>query len=438
MRAVSFQRENLGSGLRVMARPAVADMQRYVVEHGDSDLTFIFAESKVPIEQQYDIIHGGYPTIRQWAGFDETRIAVRTALATDFALDVAAAAPAGALARIALSALVSSWEIARDQLTREAQLRAEAKVLRIVRPITNQDRAGMRRAVEGLFGKIPKREMPSSDYLAAKLEELENNEPCASPLDEVTSETDIETADVTANLDLSGKIQILRKRVKSVLPANPEALRQRLRVERNVWLFLAAKFSNKPWLQGLRPSHFDTYTDFFLGHKVMLLEIPTPEGLKVSLHPPWQIILSFEHECRKKVMELINDDGVSMVDALEQVTRDGELKELAFTSPIALMGRGAKRPAAEPAGEASTTKASKGKGKGGGPKDKPKKGKGGGKGGKGKGKLLSKTPDGRKICFAFNNQGCTNPECEFAHICQRKACLGPHSMKDCPLATASI
>lgn len=413
-------------------RPDLAGMQSHVAEHADSDLAFIWGEARVPIEQQYDLTAAGYPTVRSFAGYDESRIAVRAALALEFALDVGAAAPDGPLARKALAAMVASWEIAREQLTREGQLRAESKVLRITRPISTQDKIGMRRAVEGRFGKIPAREIPSSDYISVKLEELENNEPLATPLDEVTSQVDVETAEVTANLDLTGKVQILRKRVKSVLPATPEAFRQRLRVERNVWLFMASKFNNKPWLQGLTPSHWDTWTDFFLGHRVMLLEIPTPEGTKVPLHPPWQIVLSFEHECRKKVMELINEDGFTMVAAMEAVPKDGELKEIAFTSPLALMGRG-KRPA-DPYAVLPVAKVAKGGGKG-------NRGKGSGKGsgpakqkgkGKGKGKLLSKTPDGRRICFAFNNQGCTSVDCDFAHVCQRKSCLGPHSMQECP------
>ena len=387
----------------------------------------------MPLEQQYDLTVAGYPTIRSFAGYDESRVTVRAAFAVEFALDVTAPAPAGPDARRALAAMVAAWEISREQLTREGQLRAESKVLRITRPISTQDKIGMRRAVEGRFGKIPAREIPSNDYISVKLEELENNEPVASPLDEVTSQVDVETAEVTANLDLSGKVQILRKRVKSVLPATPEAFRQRLRVERNVWLFMAAKFNNKPWLQGLTPAHFDTWTDFFLGHRVMLLEIPTAEGTKVPLHPPWQIVLSFEHECRKKVMEHINENGHAMVNAMELVPRDGELKEIAFTSPLALMNRGSKRSPDAPVQPTAAKKAKGGKGKGagkGGAKIKDK-GKGAGKG---KGKLLSKTPDGRRICFAFNNQGCTTPECDFAHICQRKSCLGPHSMQDCPTA----
>lgn len=419
-------------------RPALADMQQFCSEEGESDLLFIFTESKVEIEQQYDIIQGGYGSLRAFSGFADTRAEVRAGLATDFALDVAAAAPAGPAARLALAALVGAWMVAKEQFEKETQLRAESKVLRITRPVATTDKAGMRRAVEGLFGKIPNREAPSSDYISQKLEELEQNEPVASPLDEVTSQMDIESSNVTANLDLTGKVQILRKRAKAALPANPEEFRLRLRVERNMWLYMKAKFSNKPFLVGLAPGHWDIWTDYFLGHKVMLMEIPTIDGNRISLHPPWQIILSYEYECRKRVLELINEEGLTMIAALAQVPRDGELKEIAFTSPLALMNRGSKRPAPETDG-GGTTKVVRTTGKGSGRKGKGK-GKGGGQGrgqgkgkGKGKGKLLSKTPDGRRICYAFNSVGgCTVAGCDFAHICQRKACMGEHSYLECP------
>ena len=420
-------------------RPAVGDMQTYVVEHCDSDLLYILGECKTAIEQQYDIVLGGYSSLRAFSGIADNRAEVRIALTADFGLDVTAQPPAGAANRLALAALVSAWEIAKEQFSKENQLRAESKVLRITRPVATTDKAGMRRAVEGQWGKIPSREAPSTDYLSQKLEELEQNEPVASPLDEVTSQTDIESSNVTANLDLTGKVQILRKRAKSTLPANPEEFRLRLRVERNMWLYMKAKFSNKPWLVGLTPGHWDTWTDYFLGHKVMLLDIPTAEGSRVSLHPPWQIIISYEFECRKKIIEFIMEEGMTMIDAMQRTIRDGELKEIGFTSPLALMNRGTKRsfPETERSDKAQAARGPKAEGKGRKKGNKKNKEHEGGKSkGKGKGKLLSKTPDGRKICYAFNSSaGCSNADCAFAHLCQRKACLSPdHNSINCPNA----
>ena len=43
----------------------------------------------------------------------------------------------------------------------------------------------MRRTVEARHGKLPDDEVPGATYLAAKLEEVEQNDPQATPLDEI-------------------------------------------------------------------------------------------------------------------------------------------------------------------------------------------------------------------------------------------------------------
>ena len=292
----------------------------------------------------------------------------------------------------------------------------------------------MKKAVEALYGLIPSYELPSSSYVSMKLEELENNEPTASPMDEITSATDVDLAIVTANLDLSGKIQVLRKKSKSSLPTNPEQFRLRLRVEKNLWLFMQAKFGPKSWLQGLEPKHFEAWTDYFLGRRVMLLEVHDADGNKKSLDPPWQIILAYELECRKNAFANVNENGTSLADSMTAAMQNSELKELCFTCPLAVsFASGTKRAKQTPGewgsakwrktGEAKEPSKTKGKGKGG-------KGKGG-KGAKGKNTgLLFNSPDGKPICFAYNAGNCTDPSCTRLHVCRKKGCLATHTLKD--------
>lgn len=406
-------------------------MRTYVSEHADSDVLFVWTESNVLMDQQYDLSLAGINSLRAFSGLEDTRPLARATFARELTLDATAGGPAGRAATLALSALVGAWEIAVSQLARETALRAEAKVLRINRVISVQDKHAMRKAVEARHGSIPNREVPSTDYLSCKVEECENNEPVASPLDEVTSMLDADTSTVTANLDLTGKIQVLRKRIKASLPANPEELRLRLRIERHCWLFMASKFNNKPWLFGLQPRHFDTWTDYFLGPRVMLLEIPTPEGGRVALHPPWSIILSYEYYARRRVFEHILEDGWTMIAAMESATTDADLKEICFTSPIALMGRGVKRTHDATVQEEGKGK-NRGRGKGRGRGKSAGRGAGGKGKGKGRGQIVSKAPDGRSICFDYNGpQGCQRgAACTFLHICQRKGCGGAHPLTE--------
>ena len=71
------------------------------------------------------------------------------------------------------------------------------------------------------------------------------------------------------------------------------------------------------------------------------------------------------------------------------------------------------------------------------------KGDGKGKDGKGKGKgkskkgdksfngssLVSQTPDGREICFAYNAQGCRG-SCGRVHCCRVRGCHKEHSARE--------
>ena len=418
-------------------------MRTFLARTADSDLLFILSEAEVSLKCQFDIVSCGYKSLRKFVGIEDNRAGVRRAFMADLALDPAAQGAPGAEARVTLASLVSSWEVAQSQLKHEVQQRAEAKTHNLTRPVSVQDKTSMRKAAEAAWGKIPNREAPSADYVASKLEEMEANEPVAAPLDEVTSVVDVEQASVVAHLDMTGKVQIVRKRAKNVLPSTPEEFRYRLRIERNAWLYMMVKFPHRDWIQGLTPRHWDRWTDYFLGARVMLLEIPTGSGGTTQLYPPWSIVLSYELEARKLVMQRINEDGHSMIASMEAVVRCGELKEIAFTCPLALMGRTGhnkrnpddswdppgKRPRGKGKGKEKGKVSTDGKGAG------PGKGKSKGKKGDGKNKgLLHMTPDGRQICFGYNDGTCTDANCGRVHVCRKRGCLSSnHTLLSCPL-----
>ena len=428
-------------------------MMKTLAEKGSPDLLFLLTESGCLLEQQYDLVEAGYQTVRRFAGYDDDRARMRAALAADFDLDVTAGAPMGKAARLALASLITAWESAKEFLGRETQLRTEAKALGVTRMVDILDRTSMKRAVEVLYGRIPPREAPSVDYLSIKLEEVENNDPTASPMDEIASMADKDLTALVPGWDAAGRQQLLRKRPKGELPLNAESFRTTLRVEKNLWLYLQSKFGSRNWLQGLRPSHWETYTDYFLGPKVLLLEVCTPDGAKRCLNPPWPIILSYELECRKSIMRLITEEGISFAAAMELVVKDTELKELAFTSPVAMGGRSPGHPTASHSAAKATTATGKGshltnnpnyparrdspyqkgtgRGKGGAGKGR---GKGRGKGGKGN-QLVANTPDGRQICFAYNTAaGC--PGCDRVHTCRVRGCGAAHGMHEHVYASA--
>ena len=144
-------------------------------------------------------------------------------------------------------------------------------------------------------------------------------------------------------------------------------------------------------------------------------------------------MLQFEHRLRREAFKLVNKGEKTLAEALEAVTKDAELKESYFTTPLALTNHDTARHGGQRTFN-NTYDGKKGKSKGFG-KVRGKFDKGKGKAsGKSKGKhgdhhLVTHSPDGREICFAFNSQGCPG-RCGRLHICRIKGCYGEHAARE--------
>ena len=412
------------------------EKRAYVMAECDADLSFLFAENEVESGLQYRIVHGGYKSLRRFVGFEETRALFRATAKTTFAIGDT---PAD---HLQLAILVSMWDMAREQLAREMQIRGESKALRQPRPMSQQECLVMRRVIERLHGKMGDHEVPAVSYLSDKLEELELNNPQAAPLDEVLSMDDVDEPNIQPAFDQAGRITVVRTKHKVKMPSGPEEFRLRLKVEAHLWLFLGAKYLNKPWLDGLTMGVWQRYTDYFLGKEVMLLEVENgiAESSTRSVGPDWMVLLSYEHRCRKHAFSVIRESSTPLCDALLQATENQQLKSLYFLSPLLLRTRVPKVPRPDApddpprlgkrARRAAALAARGGKGGKGGKGDRKGSGKGG-KGGDGKGgDLVSKTPDGRNICFSFNKPaGCPRgASCEMLHVCRKRGCYAEHSL----------
>ena len=207
----------------------------------------------------------------------------------------------------------------------------------------------------------------------------------------------------------------------------------RMRTECNLHLMLAARFTNRPWLVGLNPTSWVKYVDHFLGRKCYEMQVPGENGVLQPLNPPWAVVLNYEYMCRREAYKKVREDAMSLLDAMELVVKDSELKEIAFTSPIALGAR--KRGGQEQGGgDHKLQKQDNPKGKGKKAQKAAAKaaaaqaaGKNPEGKGKGKGKLVSASPDGRQICFGYNSvAGCSAAACARLHVCRVKGCLGEH------------
>ena len=396
--------------------------------HVNSDLQFIFQEAGVSEQRQYDLGQH-YTTVKRFSAIADERAGVRTALRDDFGLS-----PDSAANRSEIAAVVSAWETSKYAHEEEVKIRQEAKNLGTPRPLPHTDRSAMLRALEQNRGEeIGEKEQPSTEYIAMLLEEIEQDEIQAHPLDEITSRKDAQSQQLQTSLDQSGRVRVTRHRPKGKMPTNTEELRLKLRVEANAWLMVASKMRNKVYLRGLEQRHFEKYVDYLLGEKCYHMMVPTASGEKMALQPPWHILLDYEYELRRKAVKRARRDGAMLGTALKDATEDTELKELHFTSPItfAWAQRPAKMGRWETPGASNATSSAPSKGQSG-------KGKGGkAKGGKGKHQttflpgtkleLVTHTPDGQEICYRYNMKGkkCDN-KCGRVHICRVKNCGAQH------------
>lgn len=399
------------------------EMKEFVSSRMDSDLQFILADAGVELSSQVAIARR-YGSVRRFNAIADDRAQVRTACLQDFAIGMGTPDE-----RAQVASIVAAWEIAKDFSAKEVELRAEAKVLGQPRVLQTHERQAMLKAVELVYGNLNDGEAPSPDYLAVKAEETESNEPVAASLEEILSRKDTTHSQLQSTVDNAGHIKVTRTRNKGKIPTTTEEYRRTMKVAAYAWLCMAARYKAKSWLHGLELAHFTRFVEYILGERVLNIQVPMSTGENATkVKPDWQIVLAYELKLRREAMKLVSNKGYSLADALEAVTKDSDLKESYFTTPLAL--RAALGPSDPPPQNKYPRfhykgNASKGNGK-------SQKGKGKSKGHfkevheKLKGLSLAwRTPDGRDLCFAWNSGSCGGG-CGRVHQCRVKGCYGDH------------
>ena len=314
----------------------------YFEKNLTTELLHIFNECGVPVGLQYKFGQH-FKNVKKFSTYADSRSDVRAALKADHSLEAT-----NQDTRAAVASVVSAWESCREFSAKESELKAEARVLGVSRPITQTEHQATRISYEKTFGSLDEVVEPSADYLSTKMEEVENGETAASPLSDVTSKRKVKTLGVQTSVDAGGHVRIVKQRNKGSLPQNTEDLRTALRVEGNAWVFLGSKYKNKVFFTDLTPSVWLDYSNYLLGDKVYLMQIPSPSGKgkseQVALRPPLTAMINYEFELRKEAVKRAFRDSRALKDTLLEVQNDAQLKEQFFTSPIALQHRGTPAP----------------------------------------------------------------------------------------------
>jgi hypothetical protein len=436
-----------------MALVSAQQMAEYLTSNAEPELTFILSEIEVPIKLQYDLVLAGYKSTRRFAAIEDTKAEVRTALKDAIALDPAASPEA----RLGMAMLVSAWDLCQASSKKDIELRAESRVTGLSRHVPVNDRLAMRKILENKVGKLPDDEIPGTGYLTFKLEEVESNDPKASPLEDIAHLEHSMDTDLTIGLDSAGAFRTVRKKSKVDVPLSPEHYRKRMRVECNLWMMVGSKFSSRAWLQTFGKGPFENFVDYVLGKHVWDLgQAHNTDGagtLGGLPSPSWELVLAYEFAMRKAAFRRVREDRVTLTDAMTEVIKDQELRSLYFLSPLLLSAnqrssasstrhavvlytgdqqhtggqpRGEKRGRNDRRRDTGSSTHSRPNGKG--------QGRSSGKdrkaNGKGKNDLAAKTPDGRDLCFNWNTGKNCDGKCNRVHACRVIGCMGAHRFID--------
>lgn len=378
------------------------------------DLQGLLDSRKVAKELQAGLAKNAIDSIPMLSAVAIDRAGLTVVAKDLLGLDVAA----GGDEIIRFAQLYLAWQSASKRIKVQDEMDAVSSVHKEPKPVPAQELQSLRTKFEDQFYKMKETEIPARGSLEDLFEQLDGGELRPMALRHFGSKADDEDVEVRSlQLGKAGQVKIKRNKVETAAPATLEELRAKVVLMANHYLFAKFRYPNKQSLQKINPFTFLDYLGYLTGKHVAQLESLTVDG--VTLHKPSvKLLINYEYQMRKEVTDEINQGGC-MADSLSQVVKNSDIRERHFSTPLAV---------------SSAVQATQGlKEKHGDrwqPYDPPKgKGKGKkGKGKKGKGKqqetLHSTSPDGRQICYAWNNkkEGCKGG-CQRLHVC--RICLDP-------------
>ena len=401
---------------------ATAEGLATAIELLDPDFHGLLERKEVTQQIQGKLSNANVKSISRFAAVGDVRADLRTFCTGTLALDRNADV-------VEIAGVVDAWQACKSRMESRHQAEAEASLASLPSPLNKVEAQDLRLRFEQLHYKLEDRVSPATSTLELIFDQLESGEWKPMSLVQFLSRDDTEDELMGATIDKTGTVKIRKGYGESKPPKTSEELRQRLRLVGHSYIMAQLKFPHKASLQQLTPNHFNKLCDYLLGEQVMGLRAKDEDGTVIS-SPSLELVLSYEFQIRKQMVKLMNE-GEPMKDALENAMKDGAVKERFFLTPAAYsaltaMG-GRKEKSRSPRRDrwqggygqhASGSGSGKGKGKS-------------GKGKKGAGKVLhSKTPDGREICYAWNNkdQRCRH-KCGRLHVCQ--VCFGQHPAHAC-------
>lgn len=408
---------------------------------GSSELKFLFGKEEVPDVLQAKFFHIGIVSVAKFAALVKNADDLRKVLKDNMEIDV----DADLAHRVIAASVLVAFERASQRSSKLAEFEAELEVRRLPKPLENSEYLAMKAAWESKYWKLEDIDLPGRTYLERRLEELESGDLRAEPLQLVLSREGDDLDYLQPMWDTSGLLKVRKQGATVPEPTNPEQLRRRLALSFTGIMFMAFRHTNRLTIQGVTPQLVQSYCEYLLGEYVWGLVAKDAEGRTIST-PSWDLVLAYDLAIRRKTFRLMADGKGDFTDSLKLAMDDPTTKERHFTTPMAISAVARNKGGGAVMSYSNHVehevffeqKGSPGKGnskKKGSGRQGGSKGKGGGKAkgssSKGSGKGANQTPDGRSICFNYNNAEirCRRPDCRFLHVCTK--CFQRHPAYQC-------
>ncbi|CAJ1332305.1 unnamed protein product [Effrenium voratum] len=365
-----------------MAGAVVLDAaQQAAIGTLDPDFGGLLDIKEAPPDVQVALAAARVRTVGRFAVLGDDRGGIR-----DFCRRTLNIDPDAAGGDVNIAAVVDAWEAARVRVETRNKVEAEATVSSMPKVVSRTEHAALRSKYEDTYQKMEDRVTPAPGTLENLFDQIEQGEWRFMHLTEFVSREDADVAPVGAVIDHStGTIKVKKGAVQNSRPSGPEELR--------------AAF------QRITPNIFSRYANHLLGEHVFGLRAKDDKGRSMA-QPSFELLLSYEYQIRKAAVKKVNK-GHSWVDSLEEAMVDPLVKERFLTTPLAcnswVATKSRSRSWRRSRGREREPRMDRSKGRN---KGKPK-----GKGASGKSKggnaqegaWHSTTPDGRQICYKFNN-----------------------------------